>query len=118
MLFFFGLKGTRVGSANFIHPSSVLFFLSQNLQRNHIKRYSQTLCHIQLFSSQLYEIIVDYLLILAKVTPKQCLGAILISHSKMQSTSCVSVKCEPNNFRDASCDSGNLQVVSYNSTCL
>ena len=66
----------------------------------------------------MYEIIIDYLLILAKVTPKQCSDAVLISDSKMQSASCVSVKCEPNNFRVASCDSGNLQVVSYNSTSL
>ena len=33
----------------------------------------------------------------------------------MQSASCVSVKCEPNNFWVASCDSGNLGVVGYNS---
>ena len=34
---------------------------------------------IQLLSSQLYEIIIDYLLILAKVTPKQNPGVILIN---------------------------------------
>ena len=53
-------------------------------------------------------------LILAKATPKQCTGAVL----KMQSAICVSVKCEFNNFRVASCDSRNLRVVSYNSTSL
>ena len=58
------------------------------------------------------------LLTLAKVTPKQCLGAILITDSKMQSASCVSVKCKSNNFRVPSCDSGDLRVVSYNSTSL
>ena len=31
----------------------------------------------------------------------------------MQSASCVSVKCEPKNFRVTSCDSGNLWVASY-----
>ena len=36
----------------------------------------------------------------------------------MQSASCVSVKCEPNNFRVASCESGNLRDVSYRSTSL
>ena len=30
----------------------------------------------------------------------------------------MSVKCEPNNFRVTSCDSGNLRVVSYNLTSL
>ena len=73
---------------------------------------------IQSFSSRLYKIIIDYLLIFAKVTSKQYPGAILISDSKMQSGSCESVKCEPNNFRNVSCDSGNLRVVSYNSTSL
>ena len=34
----------------------------------------------------------------------------------MQSASCVSMKCEPKNVRVASCDSGNLRVVIYNST--
>ena len=34
---------------------------------------------IQSFSSQLYEIVIDRLVILAKTTPKQYLGAILIS---------------------------------------
>ena len=67
-------------------------------------------------SSQLYEIITNYLLILVRVTPKQCLGAILLRDSKIQSTSSLSVKWKPNNFRVASCNSGNLQVVSYNST--
>ena len=32
----------------------------------------------------------------------------------MQSVSCVSVKCEPNNFQVASGKSGNLRVVNYN----
>ena len=36
----------------------------------------------------------------------------------MQSASWVSVKCKPNNFRVESCDSGNLQVSSYNLTSL
>ena len=36
----------------------------------------------------------------------------------MQSVSCVSVKCKPKNFRVAGCYSGNLRVVSYNSTIL
>ena len=71
---------------------------------------------MQSLSSQLHEIVIDYLLILAKV--KQCAGAILISDSKMQSASYVSVKCEPNNFGVASCDSGNLRVVSYNTISL
>ena len=63
----------------------------------------------------MYEVIIGYLLILAKVTPEQCLGAILISkYSKMQSESSVSVKCEPSNFQVASCESGNLQVARYN----
>ena len=46
------------------------------------------------------------------------LDAILISDSKIQSARCVYVKCEPNNFRAARCDSRNLLVVSYNSTSL
>ena len=46
----------------------------------------------------MYEIIIDHLLILAKVTSMQCPGAILISGSKMQSASCMPVKCGPNNF--------------------
>ena len=33
---------------------------------------------IQSLSSQLYEIVIDYMLTLANVTPKQCSGAILI----------------------------------------
>ena len=33
-------------------------------------------------------------------------GAILKRDSKLQSTSSVSVKCEPSNFGVASCDSG------------
>ena len=36
----------------------------------------------------------------------------------MQSASWVSVKCKHNNFRVESCDSGNLQVSSYNLTSL
>ena len=60
----------------------------------------------------MHEIINDYLLILAKVTLKQCLGVTFISDSKMQSASCVSVKCESNNFRVASCHSGDLRVGS------
>ena len=36
----------------------------------------------------------------------------------MQSAMCMSLKCELNNFRVASCCSGNLRVVSYNSTSL
>ena len=32
----------------------------------------------------------------------------------MQSICCVPVKCELNKFRVASCDSGNLLIVSYN----
>ena len=36
----------------------------------------------------------------------------------MQSASWVSVKCKPKNFRVESCDSGNLQVSSYNLTSL
>ena len=60
----------------------------------------------------------SYLSILAKVTLKQCPGAILIIDSKMQSASCVSVICEPNNFRVASFCSGNLRVVSFNWTSL
>ena len=48
-----------------------------------------------------------------------CTDAMLINKgSAMQSESCVSVKCEPNNFRPASCDTANLRVVSYNSTSL
>ena len=39
---------------------------------------------MQSFSSQLYEIIIGYLLVLAKVTQNQCPGDILISDSKMQ----------------------------------
>ena len=35
--------------------------------------------HIESSSSQFYAIIIDYLLILAEVTPKQCRGAILTS---------------------------------------
>ena len=73
---------------------------------------------IQLFSSQLHKIIIGCLLIFAKVTLKQCLGAISISDSKMQSGSCMSVKCQPNHFRVKRCGSGNLQVASYNSTSL
>ena len=57
-------------------------------------------------------------LLSAKVTPKQCPGAILISDSKKQSASCVSVKCDPNNFRVANCNSIDLRVVSYNTTSL
>ena len=34
---------------------------------------------MQLFSSQLYEINIAYLLMIAEVTPKQCLGTILMS---------------------------------------
>ena len=46
------------------------------ISRRYVKIYSpQPLDH----SSHLYEIIIDYLLILAKVTPKQCPGAILMS---------------------------------------
>ena len=41
-----------------------------------------------------------------------------VGDSKMQSATCVSVKCQPKNFRFASCDFGNLRVVSYNSTSL
>ena len=40
---------------------------------------------------------------------------------EMQSKSCVTVKCEPNNFRVASSDSGNVRVTrvaQYNSTSL
>ena len=40
---------------------------------------------MQSFSSQLHEIIIDYLLIFAKVKPEECSGVILISDSKMQS---------------------------------
>ena len=36
--------------------------------------------------------------------------------SKMQSVSCMSATCEPNNFLIASCKFGNLQVVNYSST--
>ena len=36
--------------------------------------------------------------------------------SKMQSVSCMSATCEPNNFLIASCESGNLRVVNYSST--
>ena len=36
----------------------------------------------------------------------------------MQWTTCVWVKCKPNNFQVASCGSGNLQIVSYNSVSL
>ena len=63
-----------------IYPSSAFFFLSQNLQRNHVKVFRICkIIDIQSISSQLYEIIIDYLLILAKVKPKQCPGAILTS---------------------------------------
>ena len=61
-------------------PSSVLFFLVKTR-----KEITQKLFHIckiidiQSFNSQLYEINIDYLLIIAKVTPKQFPGAILIS---------------------------------------
>ena len=49
------------------------------------KKITQKLTHIcniidiQSFRSQLYKIIIDYLPILAKVTLKQCMGALLIS---------------------------------------
>ena len=36
----------------------------------------------------------------------------------MKSANCIFVKCEPNNFWAASSNSGNLRVVSYNSTNL
>ena len=36
----------------------------------------------------------------------------------MESASCVSVQCEPKNFQVANCNSGNLQVMSHNSTSL
>ena len=45
------------------------------LKLSHICR----ILDIQSFSSQWHEIIIDYLLILAKVTPKQYSGAILTS---------------------------------------
>ena len=49
------------------------------------KEITQKLSHIckiiniHLFSSQLHEIIIDHLFILAKVIPQQCPGTILIS---------------------------------------
>ena len=52
------------------------------------------------------------LLILIKVTPKQCPGVTLtVSGSKMQSASRVYVKCEPNSFGVTSGDSGNLRAT-------
>ena len=66
----------------------------------------------------MYEIITDYLLVLAKVTPKQCSGAILIKDFKMQAASFVSVKWRTINFGLASCGSGNFRFVSYNSISL
>ena len=72
----------------------------------------------QLFISQLHETIINYPLILAIRTTRQCLSAISISDSKMQSASCLFMKCKLNNFWVANCDSGNLPVVSYNSTSL
>ena len=68
--------------------------------------------------SQLYEIIIDYLLILAKVTLKQCAGAILICKWFSNTISKMRVKCEPNNFWIASCESVDLWAVCYNSTRL
>ena len=93
------------------------FFLVKTCKKS-CKSYPCKIINIQSFSSQLNETNIDYLLILAKVTRKQCLGAILITDSKMQSASYLSVKCESNSFRVASWDSGNLRVVSYNSTSL
>ena len=58
--------------------------------------------NIQLFSSQLYEIIIDY----------------YVRHSKMQSAHFVPEKSKPNNLQVARCDSGKLWIVSYNSTDL
>ena len=57
-------------------------------------------------------------LIFAKVTPKQCPGAILISKwFQMQSASWVSVKCESRNF-EFRVATGSLQVLSHNSKSL
>ena len=39
-------------------------------------------------------------------------------HATCWSVSCVSLKCKSNNFWVVSCDSGNLQVVSYKLTSL
>ena len=60
-----------------LYPSSVLFCLSQNSYNKLLRNHAKVIAYL---SNQLEEIIIDYLLVLGKVTPKQCLGAILISN--------------------------------------